>query len=79
MPVKSGTRSRTDAVSQQCSTLIPGVIPSASFVLNGLPLVRSASPVAARRTGVVGVVGSKPATPTKALCNNYSYSFPFDP
>jgi len=32
--------------------------------MNGLPLVRSASPVAARRAGGVGVVGSNPATPT---------------
>ena len=38
-----------------------------SLVLNGLPLVRSASPVAARRTGGVGVVGSNPATPTNYI------------
>ena len=40
-----------------------------SLALNGFPLVRSASPVAARRAGGVGVVGSNSATPTHKINN----------
>ena len=39
------------------------------LALNGFLLVRSASPVAARRAGGVGGVGSNPTTPTNKINN----------